>query len=334
MSAAYVFEHAACPRCGSDEGRTRLTGRDYLHETPGEFTACECVACGLWFQNPRPDAATIAHAYPSEYAPHAAVGTFDPPLDARTMTFLRTKLGYPRVPLPAVRAPRWWQRWRSGVDLIPHWVADGSLLEIGAASGGRLRALRELGWPHLTGIELMPAAAGIARADGFDVRIGTAESVIQTFPDAAFDVVIASFVLEHLYDPFQLVNEVTRVLKPGGEFLFSTITRDSIEARTWGKYWGGFDFPRHLVYFGTRDLRQMLENDFHEIEEYRHHAPQDFSRSAWWRLMERRNLVDRIVGRLVKTAAGKALGQGLAWAGLTSRISIRSRRRAALDAKA
>jgi SAM-dependent methyltransferase len=42
------------------------------------------------------------------------------------------------------------------------------------------------------------------------------------YEDAAFDVVIADNVLEHLERPQQVFREVTRVLKPGGFFLAKT----------------------------------------------------------------------------------------------------------------
>lgn len=45
------------------------------------------------------------------------------------------------------------------------------------------------------------------------------------FADAAFDVVIASWVLEHLPQPLATWREIARVLRPGGRFLFLTPNR-------------------------------------------------------------------------------------------------------------
>jgi ubiquinone/menaquinone biosynthesis C-methylase UbiE len=42
------------------------------------------------------------------------------------------------------------------------------------------------------------------------------------FPDAHFDVVTCSWVLEHVHEPGRVFGEVSRVLKPGGRFLFIT----------------------------------------------------------------------------------------------------------------
>jgi len=42
------------------------------------------------------------------------------------------------------------------------------------------------------------------------------------FPDASFDLVLATEVLEHLPSHVSVVEEVGRILKPGGRFLFTT----------------------------------------------------------------------------------------------------------------
>jgi len=42
------------------------------------------------------------------------------------------------------------------------------------------------------------------------------------FPDSSFDLVTANMVVEHLADPHEQFQEISRILKPGGHFLFHT----------------------------------------------------------------------------------------------------------------
>ena len=57
--------------------------------------------------------------------------------------------------------------------------------------------------------------AALAMANGYDLP----------FPDAAFDCVICSEVLEHVQRPERLVGEMRRVLKVGGRFVLTTPCR-------------------------------------------------------------------------------------------------------------
>jgi len=59
---------------------------------------------------------------------------------------------------------------------------------------------------------------------GITVRKGRGENI--PFPDASFDAVFCSNVLDHVAEPGLTVAEIARVLKPGGHFLLSVELRD------------------------------------------------------------------------------------------------------------
>lgn len=73
-----------------------------------------------------------------------------------------------------------------------------------------------------------------------------------------FDTIIATEVLEHLYDPQKAIDEMRRVLKPGGVCILST----------------RFIYPYHHSpkdYFRfTEDALQYLFRAFHQVEVYPH----------------------------------------------------------------
>lgn len=319
------------------------TAHDYLYGLPGTFYAESCDNCGLWFQNPRPVEADIARLYPDTYAPHAESvrGPSAPSRHANVLRniwrgwnsgYLTRRLGYQQRANPtfSTRVGAAFgsgisiaARWRAGCDLIPRFVAEGRLLEVGCGTGDTLKKLRDLGWRNLYGVELSDAAARIARRSGFTVNTTNIEVALESYPDGWFDAIVAEMVLEHLVNPFAVVQQIARKLKPGGEFLFSTVIRDSLDGRLFGRYGVCYDFPRHMVFFRKRDLTDLLRQDFDRVQSWHQNTPIDFQRPAYLRSAR----LDPELGRFFKTRTGARLVYTLARLKQMGRVSYRCRRK-------
>jgi 2-polyprenyl-3-methyl-5-hydroxy-6-metoxy-1,4-benzoquinol methylase len=79
-----------------------------------------------------------------------------------------------------------------------------------------------------------------------------------TFPDNAFDTVVSTEVLEHVPEPQQAINEMYRVLKPGGYLILST-------PMYWPRHEVPYDFFRypydgmlHLIKTGGLELVRIF----------------------------------------------------------------------------
>ncbi|GAB3564194.1 bifunctional 2-polyprenyl-6-hydroxyphenol methylase/3-demethylubiquinol 3-O-methyltransferase UbiG [Spirosoma luteolum] len=111
----------------------------------------------------------------------------------------------------------------TGVD-----PAGLQLLDVGSGGGILAEAFAELGFV-VTGID--PSASSVATAQRhadqqqlrIDYRVGAGERL--PFADASFDVVSCCDVLEHVTDLPAVIAEISRVLRPGGLFLYDTINR-------------------------------------------------------------------------------------------------------------
>jgi len=336
------LERVACPRCRGLRSSPVYTAHDYIYGLPGTFYAESCDECGLWFQNPRPVEADIARLYPDTYAPHAE-SVRGPSAPAQPANLLRNvwrgwnhgflkKLGYQhRVEqgrfgsFGAVMGGAFSSaaRWRAGCDLVPRFVGEGRLLEIGCGTGETLNKLHDLGWRNLYGVELSESATRIARRSGFTIKTSTIEAALETYPDGWFDAIVAEMVLEHLVNPFAVVEQIARKLKPGGEFLFSTVIRDSLDGRIFGRYGVCYDFPRHMVFFRKRDLNELLRPNFDRIQSWHQNTPIDFQRPAHLRGAR----FDPDLQRFFKTRAGAHVVYRLARLKLMGRVSYRCRRK-------
>ena len=95
---------------------------------------------------------------------------------------------------------------------------DAAILEIGCSGGPLLQRLRGTGYTHLTGIDVSETGIAVAQQRGVP-NVSCMDGAHLTFPDASFDLVVASDVLEHIEDEAQALREWVRVLRPGGHLL-------------------------------------------------------------------------------------------------------------------
>jgi len=108
-------------------------------------------------------------------------------------------------------------------ELAPFgWNCEGrKILEVGAGQGAMILELLERG-ADAYGVEPGREFTTLARmrlnAAGHDpLRIYERPGESLPFPDSSFDYVISLQVLEHVLDPAPVLQEIFRVLKPGGQ---------------------------------------------------------------------------------------------------------------------
>jgi ubiquinone/menaquinone biosynthesis C-methylase UbiE len=134
----------------------------------------------------------------------------------------------------AIAANRTWQRFRRRlVRLAVRQTSQGKAIDLGCGAGHLAIDLTTQA-PELsiTGIDLSPAmlrqASTRKRAGGSQARasFGQGDATRIPVPDGAFDLVVSSFSLHHWNDPVAVLDEVARVLRPGGSFLIHDLRRD------------------------------------------------------------------------------------------------------------
>jgi ubiquinone/menaquinone biosynthesis C-methylase UbiE len=113
------------------------------------------------------------------------------------------------------------------------WVcsqADGEVLEIAVGTGRNLRHYPD--GVRLTGIELSPEMLELARREAqvigreADLRVGDAEAL--DFEDESFDTVTCTLSLCTIPDDRSAVEEMWRVLRPGGRLLLLEHVRSTV----------------------------------------------------------------------------------------------------------
>jgi len=108
-----------------------------------------------------------------------------------------------------------------------------------------------------------------AYPDGIDVRKGFGEEI--PFPDQYFTTAFCSNVIDHTTDPEKTVNEIVRVLKPGGFFVLTVELFEEHEERD-------LSHPHSLT---EQDVRRLVAEKFDTV----------FDRTASWM-----HLIDYVQG--------------------------------------
>jgi SAM-dependent methyltransferase len=304
------LESVPCPLCGERAARKLCVQRDLALGVPGWFALARCSGCGLLHQNPRVRADELKEVYPAGYAAH----TREPVLSRTVRTLdragrrlLARHLGYQHLepgPVPAVDRARGLHRRRRILKTFPPWIGQGRLLDVGCATGKFLRQMQAVGW-HVAGIEFDQEAA--AKATQITSEIFVGDPANAPFPQKSFDLVTAFHVIEHLPDPLGALHKMLGWIAPGGLVIVEVPNAAGLGARLFGRYWSGFDFPRHLVHFTPETMRAMVARAGGRIEREVHRSkPRYLIRSL-------RHLVadhDGPGAPLARQLVGSALGAG------------------------
>lgn len=239
-----ILEDVPCPLGCVESDDIVLTGRDLLHNLPGEFTIVKCRACGLMRTNPRPTPESIGFYYPNDYAPYQATENANTlttvASNSKSSTFksrLKDLLGLETRTLP----------------LPP----PGYLLEMGCASGTYLLQMKQQGW-QVEGIEFSESAAKLAQAEGLVVQTATVESA--TPPSEPVDIVAAWMVLEHLHDPVSALIKIRQWIKPNGYLVASVPDANSLIRNAFGNRCYDLHLPNHLYHFTPHSLTKLLNH--------------------------------------------------------------------------
>jgi SAM-dependent methyltransferase len=131
------------------------------------------------------------------------------------------------------------------------------LLDVGCGAGNLLQAARKNGW-DAQGVDVAANSIKHVRELGFEGFHGELQQA--NLPPQHFDVITAAEILEHLAEPRLLLQEVARVLRPGGLFWTTTPHARGLSARVLGIKWRCIWPPEHLQLFSVAGLKALLRD--------------------------------------------------------------------------
>lgn len=218
-----------CPICKSNKTRHYFSN--------GTLTLQYCSRCKVRFQHPMPAADFLNKLYSSEY-----YEAFYPEriLGEQKLLFLN------RLNML--------ERMNGG--------QKGKCLDVGSGQGMFLEAALERGWECIGQEFSQDASKSIQNRLGVDVIV--CNNIKDAgFTSNSFDLVNMNHVLEHLYNPVETINEIYRILKPGGLFYCEVPRQNNFLnylSNIFGKKDFGFNYkPVHLFIFDIQTISFLFK---------------------------------------------------------------------------
>jgi SAM-dependent methyltransferase len=147
---------------------------------------------------------------------------------------------------------------------LKRFASQGRLLEIGCSTGEMLLAAKESF--DVIGVEADVFSSRTVSERGVQCFNGALADA--KFDESSFDVAAMYHVIEHFPSPRAELNELHRILKPGGLLAIETPNIANVWFRLLGARWRQF-IPDHLFFFTPQTIRRLCEETGFEIVELR-----------------------------------------------------------------
>jgi SAM-dependent methyltransferase len=233
MSIDFDNEPPSCTLCGSDQTEILFRAQDLLCRKEVSAYVWRCNECDVRFLWPIPD--NLGDYYPDDYGPYQESAA---------------RLGY-----------RLGIKWglRKKMALLEDVSTPGPLLDIGCAAGHFLNITTMKGDRIGLGTDISSVALHHARHT-LDQSVWRGNALNLPLASDSIAVITMWHVFEHLADPIDVLKEIKRVLQPAGVLILASPMADSLESRLFGRYWAGYDLPRHLFAYTRNSLREVLSS--------------------------------------------------------------------------
>lgn len=242
-----------CIICGEGHQEFKKNIFDTRFGIPDNYTIAKCSSCGTLQTTPLPSSIQLKELYERYYNFSGEKGT--------TYTKVREWI------LSSIPYAIWTKL--DGDITFCRQKGKGRLLDVGCNEGRGLESFKRNGY-DAEGLELNDKAAKEARRKGFHIY----PELIEDFkPEALYDIVVLSNVLEHSLDPKDMLSHVNRILKRGGEVWISCPNVNSWLRRLFGKFWINWHVPFHIVHFSRDTLTKLLETSGFQVHQCRQETP-------------------------------------------------------------
>ncbi len=238
--------HGVCPLCGADDKNNIYNTENFTGAAREvvQTVIVMCNQCGFVYTDPKPSFSKIKDFY--EFDPHSSGHVYHDRKKGSLFEKVATK---------------------RGEYILRHSIPkNGRFFDIGCGKGDLLIWLKMNSNLELIGLDPSNEVFEIENDFGIEVIHSTFEHADLSSNFGKVDAISLTSVLEHVYDPVQLLKKIKSILKPDG-FLFIEVP-DITKARP--ALVEAFDYE-HLSHFTIASLQDILHKvgmNIHDIDKH------------------------------------------------------------------
>jgi 2-polyprenyl-3-methyl-5-hydroxy-6-metoxy-1,4-benzoquinol methylase len=134
------------------------------------------------------------------------------------------------------------------INILNSYISGNKVLDVGCGTGDFLYKAQQKGFT-INGVEV-DSDARTQSSQKLGINISSAIDETQ----GSFDAITLWHVLEHTKDPSQTISLLLDRLAEDGIIILALPNYNSFDATYYGKYWAGYDVPRHLFHFSKESV--------------------------------------------------------------------------------
>ena len=238
-----VYHLPLCPSCGATRWSLAYTAPAFDAEVSTQFSLARCMQCGLVRTAPALSDEQLGSFYATPYYGGSGQKKFTGLVEGLTRLDNRWR---------AHRLLAWLRRLppSSTNETIPWRILDigcgrAHLLAALAAQGCECHGVERQEFPMLE----IPTTIHFHR--------GTLDAL--SLPADYFDAVVLWHSLEHVNDPAATLQNVARLVRPGGLVAIAVPNFGSWQAALFNSIWFHLDLPRHIYHLTDAVLQRLLQ---------------------------------------------------------------------------
>lgn len=139
----------------------------------------------------------------------------------------------------------------------------GNILDIGCGTGDLLAFCEKDSW-NTFGVEPNEKALALAKA-----KVKVSENIVNDLraleEGKRYDVITMWHVLEHVPNLVEYIENLKRLLTPGGCLIVAVPNYNSFDAKHYKEFWAAYDVPRHLWHFSQKSIGELFSKNGFEV---------------------------------------------------------------------